>query len=182
MRRIAGRDNEALEALYDRYERPVYSFVFRMVKDPMAAEEVVQELFMRIWHSAERVHTGGSQGKVSTWMFAVARNLAIDWLRKKGRRPQETQEEAAWERVADGVSTEQAVERRMLGEEMQQAIGDLNEDQQQVLNWIYFLGYTQQEVASRENIPLGTVKSRVRLALKQLRKRFDHGRKEGAWQ
>ncbi|MFC4776539.1 RNA polymerase sigma factor [Paenibacillus sp. GCM10023252] len=182
IRQIAEGDALALEQLYDKYERPIYSFVLRMVKDSMAAEEVVQELFMRVWKSAGRMKTDGSAGKVSTWLFAVSRNLSIDWLRKQGRRPLEAQEEEVWERTAEPVSTEHEVEQRLLGEQMREAIGELNEDQKQVVEMIYYMGYTQQEVASKHDIPLGTVKSRVRLALGQLRKRFDHRWKEGVRQ
>ncbi|EXX84850.1 RNA polymerase sigma24 factor [Paenibacillus darwinianus] len=184
IRRIAARDAQALEQLYDRYERPAYAFVFRMVKDVMAAEEVVQEMFVRIWNIADRIDTDGGRGKVSTWMFAVARNLAIDWLRKRGSKPLEALEYDEWERVKGQVeqeTTEHAVERKLLGEQLKAALEELNEDQKQVLEWIYYKGYTQQEVADHERIPLGTVKSRVRLALNQLRKRFDEFVREGVW-
>ncbi|WP_020615809.1 RNA polymerase sigma factor [Paenibacillus daejeonensis] len=177
---IAKRDSTALEQLYDRYERPVYAFVIRMVKDAMAAEEVVQELFVRIWNAAHGLDRD-KQGKISTWIFAIARNLAIDWLRKRGRRPIEAHEEDAWERAAESASTEQVVEERMLGEQMKAAIRDLKDEQKQVLELIYYKGYTQQEIASQHDIPLGTVKSRVRLALRQLRKRFEEAGREGAW-
>lgn len=182
IRLIAEQDASALEQLYDRYERPVYSFVMRMLKDSMASEEVVQELFVRVWKSAARLNTDNAKGKISTWIFAIARNLSIDWLRKQGRRPLEAAEEEAWNRLAEPMSTEQVVEDRMLGEQMKEAIGLLNEDQQQVVEWIYYMGYTQQEVAEKHQIPLGTVKSRVRLALGQLRKRFEQTWKEGVRQ
>ena len=178
---IAKRDSTALEQLYDRYERPVYAFVIRMVKDAMAAEEVVQELFVRIWNAAHGLDPDKGQGKISTWIFAIARNLAIDWLRKRGRRPIEAHEEEALERVTESISTEQVVEERMLGEQMKAAIRDLKDEQKQVLELIYYKGYTQQEIASQHDIPLGTVKSRVRLALRQLRKRFEEAGREGAW-
>ncbi|MGO4546133.1 RNA polymerase sigma factor [Paenibacillus sp. 2TAB23] len=180
IRLIAERDSAALEQLYDRYERQVYAFVFRIVRDAMAAEEVVQELFIRVWNSAGRLRTDEAAGKISSWIFTIARNLSIDWLRKHGRKPLETKEEGALEREAAPYSTEQEVEHKMLGEQMKEALGELNEDQKQVVELIYFMGYTQQEVSQRHDIPLGTVKSRVRLALTQLRKKFDSTWKEGA--
>ncbi|WP_141504202.1 RNA polymerase sigma factor [Paenibacillus luteus] len=181
IQKIANRDSAALEQLYDRYERQIYSFVYRIVKDAMAAEEVVQELFIRVWNSAERLDTGEAAGKISSWMFTIARNLSVDWIRKQGRKPLEASEEGVLERVAAFKSTEQEVEHKMLGEQMQEALRELNEDQKQVVDLIYFKGYTQQEVSLNQDIPLGTVKSRVRLALKQLRKRFETTRKEGVW-
>lgn len=181
IQKIANRDSAALEQLYDRYERQIYSFVYRIVKDAMAAEEVVQELFIRVWNSAERLDTGEAAGKISSWMFTIARNLSVDWIRKQGRKPLEASEDGVLERVAASKSTEQEVEHKMLGEQMQDALRELNEEQKQVVDLIYFKGYTQQEVSLNQDIPLGTVKSRVRLALKQLRKRFETKRKEGVW-
>lgn len=181
IQKIANRDSAALEQLYDRYERQIYSFVYRIVKDAMAAEEVVQELFIRVWNSAERLDTGEAAGKISSWMFTIARNLSVDWIRKQGRKPLEASEDGVLERVAASKSTEQEVEHKMLGEQMQEALRELNEEQKQVVDLIYFKGYTQQEVSLNQDIPLGTVKSRVRLALKQLRKRFETKRKEGVW-
>jgi RNA polymerase sigma factor (sigma-70 family) len=181
IQKIANRDSAALEQLYDRYERRIYSFVYRIVKDAMAAEEVVQELFIRVWNSAERLDTGEAAGKISSWMFTIARNLSVDWIRKQGRKPLEASEDGVLERVAASKSTEQEVEHKMLGEQMQEALRELNEEQKQVVDLIYFKGYTQQEVSLNQDIPLGTVKSRVRLALKQLRKRFENTRKEGVW-
>lgn len=87
MLQIASRSSDALEKLYDRYEKPLYSFVYRIVKDSMAAEEIVQELFLKLWNHAEAYVSNGRSGKVSTWIFTMARNGAIDWLRKRDRRP-----------------------------------------------------------------------------------------------
>lgn len=179
LQKIALRDPDALEQLYDRYERPIYAFALRMVKDAMVAEEIVQELFVRIWNSASRIETGGSKGKISTWMFAITRNLAIDRIRKQGRQPEDPVESEVWERMqSDETSTEFTVENKLLGQQLKKAIDDLQSDQKQVLEWIYYMGYTQQEVADTHQIPLGTVKSRVRLALKALRGRFDMWKEE----
>jgi RNA polymerase sigma-70 factor (ECF subfamily) len=174
LQKIAIRDEDALEQLYDRYERPIYAFALRIVQDAMAAEEVVQELFVRVWNTASRIDADGRKGKISTWMFAVARNLAIDRLRKQGRQPVGSLESEVWERLSDSEeSTELTVEHKLLGQQLKEAIHELQSDQKQVLEWIYYMGYTQQEVAERHQIPLGTVKSRVRLALKALRGRFE---------
>ncbi|WP_168123856.1 RNA polymerase sigma factor [Paenibacillus sp. HB172176] len=173
MSQIALKDSSALEQLYDQYEMPLYSFVMRMVKDAMLAEEIIQELFLRIWNHAERYD--GESGKFTTWMFAIARNIAIDQLRKrKSRMPEPYADESQLAAVADekqDIETE--VEMNWYGNEMKKAIQELNEDQQDVVEMIYYQGYTQQEVSRLRDIPLGTVKSRVRLALRQLRKRLD---------
>lgn len=168
MRRIARKDTEALEEVYDRYERAVYAFAYRIVHDTMAAEEVVQELFMRVWNHAERYDRG--QGKLSTWMFTIARNIAVDMLRRKSSR-------AAADAVGDEVlqvlpdtatDVEQEVTMNWERERIREAMMELREEQQQVIESIYFQGLTQHEVSEKFSIPLGTVKSRVRLAIRQL--------------
>lgn len=179
MHLIAQKDAAALEQLYERYERPMYAFAYRIVKDAMMAEEVVQELFLRIWNAAERFDF--SQGKVTTWMFTVTRNISIDLLRKRQRRmPEPLAPAEQLDILADAKqNTETEVENKWVGEQIKAALENLNEDQQQVVEWIYYQGYTQQEVADLHAIPLGTVKSRVRLALKQLQKSLsDIGRRE----
>jgi RNA polymerase sigma-70 factor (ECF subfamily) len=179
MQLIRQKDPAALEMLYDRYEGMIYSFAYRIVKDSMAAEEVIQELFMRIWKNAE--HYDSSKGKLPTWMFAVTRNIAIDHLRKtNSRMPQQPTASEELQEIRDtGTMTEDMVELLMIGEQVREALLELSRDQQQVVDLIYYQGLTQQEVAIRVAIPLGTVKSRVRLAMKQLQKRLIHwGRRD----
>ncbi len=169
---IALKDAPALEQLYDRYEKAIYCFAHRIVNDVMMAEEVVQELFMRIWNFAERYEA--TQGKLSTWMFTLTRNIAIDILRKKQNRIQkQLAEQQQLNAIPDSrKATEEQVENNWVGDEVRKAMKALNEDQQMVVEWIYYQGLTQQEVAERYEIPLGTVKSRVRLAMKQLKQRL----------
>ncbi|MDI4649891.1 RNA polymerase sigma factor [Cohnella hashimotonis] len=172
MRRIAGRDATALEALYDRYEKSVYAFAYRFAQDAMLAEEIVQELFMRIWNQPERYDA--SLGKLTTWIFAVTRNIAIDQLRKRQNRT--TSQTADAEQLARMPDTaggpEEEYDAKWTGEQLREALSALNPDQQQVLELIYYQGFTQHEVSERHGIPLGTVKSRVRLAMKQLKERL----------
>ncbi len=172
IQRIADGDAGALEHLYDTYERPVYAFAYRLLNDSMAAEEAVQELFMRIWNNAERYNS--SHGKLSTWMFALTRNISIDMLRRRSARAATIPvEDEHLNAVLDETSdTELTVERTLEGERVLAALQELGDEQQQVINLIYYKGLTQQEVSDRYEIPLGTVKSRVRLALKQLQKRL----------
>jgi RNA polymerase sigma factor (sigma-70 family) len=171
--RIANKDSTALEQLYTRYERPMYYFSYRILHDQMLAEEAVQELFLRIWNSAERYDHG--QGKLSTWMFTLIRNIAIDLLRKKKKRNSEPLTEEKMAVIADPSNhTESEVETKLVGEQVKAALEGLNYDQKQIMEWIYYQGLTHQEVAKVHSIPLGTVKSRVRLALRQLQKRLSH--------
>lgn len=181
MKSIRQKDPDALEILYDRYEQMVYSFAYRIVKDSMAAEEVMQELFMRIWKNAEQYDS--TKGKLSTWMFTVTRNIALDQLRKNNTRPpQQSADAEEVQQLRDtGAMTEEMVEMLMAGELVREALLELSRDQQQVVDLIYYQGLTQQEVAYHVAVPLGTVKSRVRLAMKQLQKRLIHwGRRDQA--
>jgi len=178
---IAQKDSNALEMLYDRYEQVIYSFAYQIVKDSMAAEEVMQELFLRVWNNAGQIDFG--KGKLLTWMFAVTRNLAIDHLRKRSSRlPQQSADSADMGQIQDHTTlTEDIVELQMAGEQIRDALQGLSRDQQQVMDMIYYQGYTQQEVANLAAIPLGTVKGRVRLAMKQLHKSLRHwGRRDHA--
>ncbi|CAM4475650.1 RNA polymerase sigma factor [Paenibacillus typhae] len=181
MQQIRQKDPDALEKLYDRYEQMVYSFAYRIVKDSMAAEEVMQELFMRIWKNPEQYDS--AKGKLSTWMFTVTRNIAIDQLRKKSTRPpQQSADAEELQQLRDtGAMTEDMVEMLLAGEQVREALQELSRDQQQVMDLIYYQGLTQQEVAYHVAVPLGTVKSRVRLAMRQLQKRLIHwGRRDQA--
>ncbi|MDF9839852.1 MULTISPECIES: sigma-70 family RNA polymerase sigma factor [unclassified Paenibacillus] len=181
MQQIRQKDPDALEKLYDRYEQMVYSFAYRIVKDSMAAEEVMQELFMRIWKNPEQYDS--AKGKLSTWMFTVTRNIAIDQLRKINTRPpQQSADAEELQQLRDtGAMTEDMVEMLLAGEQIREALQELSRDQQQVMDLIYYQGLTQQEVAYHVAVPLGTVKSRVRLAMKQLQKRLIHwGRRDQA--
>jgi RNA polymerase sigma factor (sigma-70 family) len=180
MKRIGAKDPAALEWLYDRYEKTVYSFAYRIVQDAMAAEEVVQELFLRVWTHSERYDD--SQGKLTTWMFAVTRNIAVDMLRRKSVRDRGIPVENATlhSKADERADTAVQVEVKSEGQRMREILAELSRDQIQVIDSIYYGGMTQQEVSARYNIPLGTVKSRVRLALKQLKKRLMvEGRREG---
>jgi RNA polymerase sigma factor (sigma-70 family) len=175
MKLIAARDEEALSKLYERYEKPIYSFAYRMVKDSMMSEEIVQELFLRIWNTAERFDS--TQGKLTSWLFTLTRNITIDLLRKKrSRTPQSMAGPDQLLSVADErMNTEVAVEKKWVGEQVKAALDDLNDEQKKVVEWIYYQGYTHQEVSDMHAIPLGTVKSRVRLAMKQLQRRLSDG-------
>ncbi|MDO7906685.1 sigma-70 family RNA polymerase sigma factor [Paenibacillus sp. JX-17] len=170
MQRIADRDPAALEELYDRYERVIYSFAIRIVHEAMAAEEVVQELFLRIWNRAESYDH--QQGKLTTWMFTITRNIAIDLLRKRTRTAEAVEDQTLLRIPDESRNTEAEVQRKWLGHAVRKALSLLSGDQQEVIESIYFGGLTQQEVSDRYKIPLGTVKSRTRLAMKQLQKRL----------
>jgi RNA polymerase sigma-70 factor, ECF subfamily len=168
---LAGRDERALEALYNRYGDYVYSVCLRMVGDVQLAEDLSQEVFLRLWRRPDLYDM--SRGRFLTWLLSVARNRAIDERRSRGRRfrfespPSETSEEmlaaapTSEERDVAVVSEERVV--------VQKALATLPPEQRLAIQLAYFGGYTQQEIAQGLHQPLGTVKTRIRLGLQKLR-------------
>jgi RNA polymerase sigma factor (sigma-70 family) len=164
--RLKAQDSEALGYLYDNYSAALYGVVLRIVKKEDIAEEVLQDAFMKIWNSIVQYDAG--KGKLFTWMFNIARNLSIDKLRSK-----EIKRDLKTDAVSDNVHS---VERRHHDQQQVDTIGieklldHLQEEQRLVIKLLYLQGYTQSEVAEEYGIPLGTVKTRHRLAMIHLRK------------
>ncbi|RCW76882.1 RNA polymerase sigma factor [Saliterribacillus persicus] len=162
---IQAGDQRALEQLYDRYEKLVYSFAYRMVKQEALAEEIVQEVFMKIW-TKKGVYQE-KKGKLSSWILTITRNTSIDIIRKN-KITTHTFEE--WDSLkSDQTETEDIVLWKEKKEKLKIAVRELSEDQQQIVQLFYFKGFSQQKIANTCSIPLGTVKGRIRLALKHLK-------------
>jgi RNA polymerase sigma-70 factor (ECF subfamily) len=169
---IERRDNRALEALYDRYGDYVYSICLRMVRDVQLAEDLTQEVFLRVWRRPDLYDQ--SRGRFLTWLLSVARNRAIDERRSRGRRFKHEQPPslAAEEMLAAVPSTDDGEDPAVLSDErvvIQRALSHLPPDQRTAIQLAYFGGYTQQEIATGLRQPLGTVKTRIRLGLQKLR-------------
>jgi RNA polymerase sigma-70 factor, ECF subfamily len=172
MRLIARGLPEALSELYDRYARLVYSLALSTVGDAHSAEEIVQDVFFRVWEKADTYRA--EQSKVSTWISSIARNRAIDVLRKRQVRPEGRS--IAWndltlETIAqkDGYDPEEQVEQSLEARRVRAALARLPVEQQRALALAYFLGYTQSQIAEELREPLGTVKTRIRAAMQKLR-------------
>ena len=164
--RIKERDKKALELLYDKYERILYSFIYRLTNSSDIAEEAVQEVFIKLWRG-KGVYSDG-KGKFSSWLFTITRNTAIDIVRKRKTDPIFSEE--IFDFIEDNHP--QIDEQLQWKEEQQRvrhAVSKLSEDQKKIIQSIYFKGLTQQKVAEEQQIPLGTVKGRVRLALRKLK-------------
>ncbi|MFV9503934.1 MAG: RNA polymerase sigma factor [Oscillochloridaceae bacterium umkhey_bin13] len=171
---VARGHAEALEQLYARYSRVVYGLALRILRNTDLAEEMVQETFWRVWRRASTFQT--SNGQFAPWLFGIARNLCIDELRRRQSRPQSaSNEDEFWLSLPDPQPTidEQTweAERRRL---ISQALGELPADQRQVIELAYFGGLSQREIANQLDNPLGTVKTRVRLALQKLKGLLQH--------
>jgi len=161
---------EALAQLYDRYNRLVFSLALAIVNDRETAEEITLDVFMRVWQKAGSYRS--DQAKVSTWLTHIARHHAIDVLRRRSVRPD--QYAADWEdSIPDHISPEhnpqEFAELSQQRERVQAALAQLPEEQKQALLLAYFKGYTQHQIAERLKQPLGTIKTRLRLAMQKLR-------------
>lgn len=168
---IAAGDSAALEALYDRYSAVVYRLALRIVKDQELAADIVQEVFWRVWRRSGSFER--DRGRVAQWLFGVAHNLCIDELRRQRSRPVSVYEDVEHPLIqllpddrADVVGAALETERREL---IASALQHLPTEQRQAIELAYFGGLSHQEIATRLNRPLGTIKTRVRLGLHKLR-------------
>ena len=170
IRLIVQSDPEALGALYDRYGRLVYSLALNSVGNAATAEEITQDVFLRVWQRAAQYRAG--RAKVSTWLTSITRHRAIDQLRRRGSRPE--QHSAAWAELEPGAEPhvngpEEATSRAMERKRVRAAVSLLPEEQQPLLALAYYQGLSQTEIAETLALPLGTVKTRVRLGMQKLR-------------
>lgn len=167
---IVQSQEQALAQLYDRYHRLVFSLALAIVNDRQTAEEITLDVFMRVWQKASTYRA--EQAKVSTWLTHIARHHAIDVLRRQAARID--QSAVSWEDAAPGAESYQdnprdAVEQSLRRERIHAALARLPSEQKQALMLAYFGGYSQQQIAEVLKQPLGTVKTRIRLAMQKLR-------------
>lgn len=164
--KVVSQDRDDFELLYDRYEKLVFSFAYRLASNRTIAEEVTQDVFLKLWNG-QAVYQEG-KGKFSSWLLTITRNKAIDELRRLKRHDHEPMLEKD-ALVEQAESTELEIEWKEKREEISQAISNLSEEQQVIIELFYFKGYSQQKIADHCKLPLGTVKGRIRLALKHLK-------------
>ncbi|MFL5803465.1 MAG: RNA polymerase sigma factor [Roseiflexaceae bacterium] len=168
---ITAGESAAFETLYNRYAANVYRTVLRVVQDQALAEDLVQEVFWRVWRRSNCF--AHKRGQVAPWLRAVARNMSVDELRRMRAQPVLVRAEVEQSRMlqlpdeqADVVdSTMKREQRRMIASALQQ----LPVEQRQVIELNYFGGRTYKEIAAALNHPLGTVKTRARLGLRKLK-------------
>jgi RNA polymerase sigma-70 factor, ECF subfamily len=171
MRRLSYRDLSAYKALFSRYGNLVYSTALRVLRDPQLAEDMVQEIFLRLWRKPESY--AATRGKFSTWLTSVARNRAVDEVRSRNRRyrhetasPEEQEREFPGPDTDDPALTAELSDQRRL---ILVALSALPEEQRKTIELAYFGGLTQQEIAEQLHQPLGTVKTRIRLGMQKRR-------------
>lgn len=162
------QDKEAISILYDHYAAALYGIILKIVHREEIAQDVLQESFVKIWKNG--VHYDASKGSLFTWMLNIARNAAIDKTRSRHYKNTCKHVEVGHE-VSNGLSWSMVPKPEHIG--LKRVMNELDEKYKIIIELIYFKGYTQQEVQEQLDIPLGTVKSRLRIGLRELRKFFD---------
>ncbi|MBI5914671.1 MAG: sigma-70 family RNA polymerase sigma factor [Bacteroidetes bacterium] len=160
-------DKTALGILYDKYGAALFGVILRVVQSKELAEEVMQEAFLKIWRNAANYDE--SKGKFFTWALNIARNTAIDATRSSDfRKSQKTVDFDILVYCENHPATDLPVD----GIGLREIVNKIDEKYRRVIDLAYFQGYTQTEIEQEMNIPIGTVKTRLRLAIKELRKVF----------
>jgi RNA polymerase sigma factor (sigma-70 family) len=163
------REKVAAEALYDMYSAALFGVISRIVNDEATAEDVLQETFIKIWNSFSGY--SAERGRLFTWMINIARNLAIDKVRSKDFKNQSKNQELENNVTFIDEQKNTVYNPDLLG--LKDLVGTLRPEQKLILDLIYFKGYTHVEAAEELGIPLGTVKTRLRMAIQQLRTHFN---------
>jgi RNA polymerase sigma-70 factor (ECF subfamily) len=166
---MAGGDHVALGELYDRHARLLYSLALRIVGERADAEDVLQDAFSQAWRQASRFEA--ARGTVIGWLVTVTRSRALDRLRHRRGRPETAADvERAAREVADPA---RAIDLQLVTAEqaarVRQALADLPPEQRRPLELAYYDGLSQSEIAAKLNVPLGTIKTRMRQTLRKLR-------------
>ena len=167
--RIATGEEPALARLYDETSRLVYGLVLRIVREPSTAEDVTLEVYMQVWRTAASYDT--FRGSVTAWLATAARSRALDWMRSKQARLYRDGQamDDLPEMVDIGTNPEENLAQTQQAAFVRQAMASLPAEQRVALDLGFYSGLTHAEIAERLNVPLGTVKSRIRMGMNKLR-------------
>jgi len=176
LKKMSERDSSALSELYDLHSKYFYTIIYYILRDEAEAEDVLQEVFLQIWEKVDSYDE--SLGNPLAWITRITRNKAIDRLRSKGfkKRSNEIDLERVFNFSSDSASEnpEKVTTTNQEQAEIVQALRTLNQNQRDLIEFAYFQGYSQSELAEHFKIPLGTVKTRMRTAMLSLRDRLKH--------
>ena len=176
MTRLGGPEVEAaLSALYDRYARTVYGVGLKILGNRSLAEDLVQEVFLKVWRSADTFDS--SRGSFSTWLYTVTRSCALDLYRKRASRVRQAADGAPHIAAARDSSAgpQEVVDESWLSWRVSRALEALDAPHREVIELAYFGGLSQREVSERTGVPLGTVKTRTASAFRRLRRELAVG-------
>ena len=164
------QDQHAFSYLYDNYAAALNGVIFRLVEDKTLSEDILQEVFVKIWNNFSSYDK--TKGRLFTWMMNLTRNLTIDTLRSKGYKKQNkiSGDENSVNNLQDASSGMDKFDAMGIRKQL----SNLKPDQRLVIDLAYFNGYTQDEIAKEIGIPLGTVKTRMRSAILELRKMLQY--------
>jgi RNA polymerase sigma factor (sigma-70 family) len=162
---LKNRDRQAFGYLYDHYSAALYTIIRQILRDPDRSDDVLQEVFTNIWRKIETYDP--EKGRIFTWMLNIARNASIDTLRSKDFRQARQNQELS--ETVDFRMESRAVQPNFDHIGLRKALEGLRPEYREVIELAYYKGYTHEEIADSAKIPLGTVKTRIRSALIQLR-------------
>ena len=179
---VARGSSAALEALYDRYASAVLGILLKVIGDQSLAEDVLQETFWRVWKSAATYQS--QRGTFTSWLFRIARNLAIDAYRRRNVRPQAFHSADSNDPIVDetpdpDTDVVEQTQSILKNRQIRNALASLPQVQRQVIEMAYFYGMTRQEIAEATGEALGTIHTRARLALQKLHEELDREEFEG---
>lgn len=166
---LKNREKAAIEALYDMYSASLFGVISRIVDNRATAEDVLQETFVKIWHSFSNYSP--DKGRLFTWMVNIARNLSIDKLRSKDFKNRSKNQEL--ENNVTSIDEQRNTIYQPELMDIKELVQTLKSEQKSILDLVYFKGYTHVEAADKLGIPLGTIKTRLRTAIMELRKYFN---------
>ena len=167
-------DAKAFELIYDRHGAAAYSLAYRMAGDRLAAEEVTQEAFLAAWRSSVRYQR--ERGSVRSWLLGIVHHRSIDMLRRQGPHDRRrATAEGIEERTDPSELTDVEIIRRDEARSVRSALDRLPEAQSRVIQLAYFGGFTHTEIAKMLEMPVGTVKGRMRLGLEKMRHQLLEG-------
>jgi len=159
-------DESAFSYLYDNYSGALFNIILKIINNHELGEEILQEAFVKIWNNFSTYDS--SKGRLFTWMVNITRNLAIDTLRSKSFKKESKTQSS--ENAVSNVSNSVNESNRFDSLGLRKQVGFLKEDQKQIIDLAYFEGYTHNEISKKLGIPMGTVKTRMRSAISELKK------------
>ncbi len=167
---LQSKDQQAFSYLYDNYAAALNGIIYRMVENRELSEDILQEAFVKIWNNFSSYDMG--KGRLFTWMLNITRNLTIDTLRSKGFKKQA--KISSDEYSVSNLTEDNNAAERFDAMGLRKQLINLKPEQRSIIDLAYFNGYTQDEISKEMGIPLGTVKTRMRSAIIELRKMLDN--------
>lgn len=167
---LQNKDQQAFSYLYDNYSAALNGIIYRLVENRELAEDILQEAFVKIWNNFSSYDTG--KGRLFTWMLNITRNLTIDTLRSKGYKKQA--KISSDENSVSNFTDDSRIAERFDAMGLRKQLANLKPEQRSIIDLAYFNGYTQDEISKELDIPLGTVKTRMRAAIIELRKMLEY--------